>query len=88
MATVILWTVGGSLVAIFLAMLVWAVREDIRRAREEPKNNGIVVDGSTWVRYPTNPTDQAYNAWLNEHDLSTWPYEVQPGYDERKEGQA
>ena len=65
-----------------LAAIMWMAFVDDRKRHREDAERG------TWVRYPTNPTDQAYNAWLNEHDLSTWPYEVQPGYDERKEGQA
>jgi hypothetical protein len=76
----ILWATLTALVCVAVRLWAMAFVDDRKRHRED-------AEGGTWVRYPTNPTDQAYNAWLNEHDLSTWPYEVdlQPGYDERKE---
>lgn len=73
------------LLGILVAIMWMAFVDDRRRHREDADR-----EARTWVRYPTNPTDQAYNAFLNEQHISTWPYEVdlQPGYDERKEGQA
>lgn len=74
--------VTAALLALFAALLVMAAREDMKEERRRRKQ---AREQDVWVRYPTNPTDQAYNAFLNEHNISTWPYEPWAGYDERRE---
>ena len=72
----------AALLALFAALLTMAAREDMREAARRGRQRD---EGDVWVRMPTNPTDQAYNAFLNEHNISTWPYEPFVGYDERRE---